>query len=129
MLAQFGLKSSLSNTNQDQLNLLVFVLNAMVLSDEQYAKIEKYLEELKKTYDDVDVGSQVLKDLGMRFEFEHPIDWYYGLVVGRLWGHAEEAAINLKGGILDDEEINQINGMIKSLGQEIKETITRMKLA
>jgi len=102
----------------------------MALSDEEYKKIEKKLEELKQTYDNLDVGSQVMKDLTMRFEFDHPIDWYYGLFVGRLWGHALEAAINLKGGkILDDKEISQINGMVKSFGQEIKDTITRMKLA
>lgn len=101
----------------------------MALSDEEYKKIENKLEELKQTYDNLDVGSQVIKDLNMYFEFDHPVDWYYGLFVGRLWGHAEEAAINLKGRILDDGEITQINGMVKSFGQEIKDTITRMKLA
>jgi len=101
----------------------------MVLSDDEYKKIENELEELKQTYDNLNVDSQVIKELEMRFEFDHPVDWYYGLFVGRLWGHAEEAAINLKGRILDDDEINQINGMVKSFGQEIKETITRMKFA
>ena len=68
----------------------------MVLSDEEYKKIENKLEELKQTFDNLDTGSPVIKDLKMYFEFDHPIDWYYGLFVGRLWGHAEEAAMNLK---------------------------------
>jgi len=101
----------------------------MVLSNEVYSKIENYLEELKKTYDNLDVDSPVIRDLKMYFEPDDVIDWYYGLFVGRLWGHAEEMAINLKGSILDDDEITQINKMIKSFGQEIKDTITRMRSA
>ena len=87
------------------------------------------IKSTKKTYDNLNKDSPIIKDLKMYFEFNHPIDWYYGVFVGRLWGHAMEQAINLKGRILDDPEITQINEMIKSFGQEIKETITRMKLA
>jgi len=65
----------------------------------------------------------------MLFEFEDIVDWYYGMFVGRLLGHAEEAAERLKGRILDDEEINQVNDMVKSFGPDIKETITKLKLA
>jgi len=100
----------------------------MVLSDDEVKKIESDLEKVKLEFDNLDVDSQVMKDLKMYFGFEHAIEWYYGICVGRIWGHAQEAAMNLRSGrILDDGEITQVNRWIKSFGQEIKDTITKMK--
>ena len=101
----------------------------MTLSEGEFKEIETKLEELLVTYDNLNKDSQVARDLQMLFGFENIIDWYYGMFFGRLLGHAEEAAERIKKKPLNDEEISQVIDIAKSFGPDIKETITKLKLA
>lgn len=101
----------------------------MVISDASFHQIEVELEDLFTSLNNLDSDSPVVKDLKLRFGLNEIADWYYGYFFGRLYGYAEASAIRNKGGILDDNEIDQINAMVKSFGNDIKDTITRFKSA